>query len=97
MTCDFKFKRITKEEARIGAIIPLSFVTSKTFSFETSNALLLLIEVSVLVFVKFSEVFFNVSVTGSNTFSIFSGMSCLSNLFCNWTSSNWFFDKTKSP
>ena len=76
-------KGITKEEARCGAIIPLSIVNSKTFSFESSNALLLLIEVSVIVFVKFSEVFFNVSLTGSNTFSIFSGMSCLSDLFCN--------------
>ena len=58
-------KRITKEEAKYGAIIPLKFINSKTFSFKFSNALLLLIEISVIVFVKFSEVSLVVSVSGS--------------------------------
>ena len=54
-------KRLTKEEAKHGAIIPLSFNNSKTFSFKLSIALLCLIEDSVIVFVKISEALFSVT------------------------------------
>ena len=64
------FKRLTKEEAKYGAIVPLSFISSKTFSFKFSIALLFLIEVSAIVFVKFSEVSLFVSVSGSNKFFV---------------------------
>ena len=46
-------KRLTKEKTKYGAIIPLSFNSSESFSFIFSIALLFLIKVSVLVFVKF--------------------------------------------
>ena len=61
-------KRLTKEVAKYGAIIPLSFINSKMYSFKFSIALLLLIEISVRLFVKFPEVFLFVSVTDSNFF-----------------------------
>ena len=48
--------------------MPFSFIISRVFPFKFSNALLFLIEVSVIVFVISWEVSFDVSVTGSNTF-----------------------------
>ena len=50
----------------------LSFIVSQRLSFKIASAWLFSIEVSIIVFVKFSEVFFIVSVTGSNTIFIFS-------------------------
>ena len=58
-------RRLTKEEVKYGAITPLSFISSKTFSFEISSALLFLIEISFIVFVKPREVSLIVSVGGS--------------------------------
>ena len=49
-------------------MIPLSIINSKTFSINFYNALLFLIEETLIVFVNFSEVFFIASVNGSNTF-----------------------------
>ena len=73
-------KRLIIEEAKKRAIKPLSFKTSKAFSFNFCNAWLLLLEDSVKVFIKFPEVFFIVPVTGSNTF-LYSGESFVS-LIC---------------
>ena len=73
MTFKFWFKNFdfwTKEKARYGAIIQLSFIKSRTFSFKFSNALLILIEVSATVVVKFLEVTLTVSVRSSNIFFV---------------------------
>ena len=61
-------RRLTEEEARYGAIKPLSLNNSKTFSLKFSSALLFSIEVSVKVFVISSEIFFIVAVIGSISF-----------------------------
>ena len=60
-------KSLTREDAKVGAILPLSVNIPKNFSFNFSSDLLLLLEVSVKVFVCFSEVFSSDLVTGSNT------------------------------
>ena len=73
-------KKLNKEEAKYGAIITLSFINSKTFPFQFPNAWLVLIEASVKFFGKFWEVFFIVSVTGSNTF--FYSRENFIHLFC---------------
>ena len=62
-------KRLTEEEAKYGDIKPLTLIHSKIFLFNFSSTLLFLLEDSVIVFVKFSEVFLIVSVTGSKVFS----------------------------
>ena len=54
------------------AKLPLSLIISKNLSFKSSSALLFLIEVSVLVFVKFREVFLSVSITDPITIFMFS-------------------------
>ena len=58
---------MTKEDAKYGAIIPLSFINSKVFSFKSEIALLFLIKDSVIVFLIFSEVFSSDLVMGSKT------------------------------
>ena len=50
-------KRLTKEEAKYGAIIPLSFIDCKTFSFNFPSAFLFLIEVSVIFFLLLERYF----------------------------------------
>ena len=84
-------KRLAREEAKIGAFIPLSFINCKTFSFQCSKALLLLIEASVIALVNFSAVFLIVAVSGSKTFFIFSWKFCLPCLSCEQNAASWFF------